>query len=166
MLQERLPGAAATRYQPPDAGFSGLSNLQSSAFSLLPEVAFVEVVNTEGESEFFTIVNNDGYANNAQIFREAERRIPQEDYLTVVKGFLGTYPNIFFTLQQNEIVDFVEAIKLMRSEEDYSNLVTRYGVRRTNAESFWPLSDRLNTYYQKNNPLEAGIFDLNRYENR
>jgi hypothetical protein len=28
------------------------------------------------------------------------------------------------------------------------------------------LSDRLNAQYKANQPIEAGLFDLNRYENR
>ena len=54
----------------------------------------------------------------------------------------------------------------MRSEKDYANLVTDYGVRRTNVPLFWPLSDRLNAQYKEDQPIEAGLFDLNRYENR
>ena len=53
----------------------------------------------------------------------------------------------------------------MRSEQDYANLVSFYGVRRTDTR-FWPLSDKLYAHYQKTFPSEAGLFDLNRYENR
>ena len=31
---------------------------------------------------------------------------------------------------------------------------------------FWKLSDSFNDYYEQHTPIEAGIFDLNRYENR
>ncbi len=131
----------------------------------MPEVSFLEVLGTGSGEHIYTIVHNDGYSNNAQIFKEAQRRIPQEDYLTVVKGFIGAYPNAFFQVQDQDLDDFVQAMQSMRSAADYANLVSRYGVRRTDSK-FWPLSDKLHAHYQKYYPREAGLFDLNRYENR
>jgi hypothetical protein len=61
--------------------------------------------------------------------------------------------------------NFVATIEKMRNEEDYALLVSTYGVRR-NQKTFWPLSDKFHAYYQKHFPIEAGLFDLNRYENR
>jgi hypothetical protein len=166
MLQQRLPGAEATQYQPADPRFNKLQTLQGKPFSLMPEVAFVAVANANDEISIFTIVHNDAYANNAQIFGEAQRRIPEEDYLTIVKGFIGAYPNVFFQLPDSELSQFVADLEAMRSEDDYAELVSEYGVRRTNLSSFWPLSDKLNAHYLENSPIEAGLFDLNRYENR
>ncbi len=166
MLQQRQPGGKAPRYQPADPRFSRLQTLQGKPFSLMPEVAFVEVLAKDNSANVFTILHNDSYSNNAQIFEEQKRRIPEEDYLTVVKGFIGAYPNVFFRLSEQNLDNFVEAIMSMRSETDYASLVTVYGVRRTNVPLFWPLSDRLNAQYKKNQPIEAGLFDLNRYENR
>jgi hypothetical protein len=37
---------------------------------------------------------------------------------------------------------------------------------RRNATWFWRLSDDMHTAYQRREPIEAGLFDLNRYENR
>ena len=166
MLQQRQPGGAATQYQPADPRFARLQTLQGKPFSLMPEVAFVAVTDANDETNIFTIVHNDGYANNAQVFREAQRRIPVEDYLTIVKGFIGAYPNVFFQLPDEELDNFVEAIESMRNEADYAQLVSQYGVRRTNTSSFWPLSDKLNAHYLDHSPIEAGLFDLNRYDNR
>jgi hypothetical protein len=165
MLQQRLPGAAAHRYLSGEPRFDKLQTLQGTPFSQMPEVSFVEVLGAGSEQHIYTIVHNDGYSNNAQIFKEAQRRIPQEDYLTVVKGFIGSYPNAFFQVQDQDLDDFVQAMESMRSAADYANLVSRYGVRRTDS-TFWPLSDTLHAHYQKYYPREAGIFDLNRYENR
>jgi hypothetical protein len=165
MLQQRLPGASAHRYRADNPHFDRVQTLQGPPFSLLPEVAFLKVLGAGDEAQFYTLVHNDGYSNNAQIFKEAQRRIPQEDYLTVASGFIGSYPNVFFEVQEAELGQFVSAIESMRSEADYANLVSRYGVRRTQ-KTFWPMSDSLNAHYKKEFPVEAGLFDLNRYENR
>jgi hypothetical protein len=165
MLQQRLPGAAAHRYRTDNPHFARLQTLQGSPFSLLPEVSFLKVLGTENEDQVYTLVHNDGYSNNAQIFEEAQRRIPQEDYVTVARGFIGSYPNVFFQVPDSELGNFVAAIESMRSEADYATLVARYGARR-NQRTFWPMSDAFQAYYRKHFPVEAGLFDLNRYENR
>ncbi|MEZ5573966.1 MAG: fatty acid cis/trans isomerase [Halioglobus sp.] len=166
MLQQRLPGAFAPRYQPADPRFERLQTLEGAPFSLLPEVSFVQVVSSENaDQKFYTLVHNDGYQNNAQVFKETQRRIPQEDYVTVVKGFIGSYPNVFFQVPESELQEFTTRIESMRNEDDYAELVSTYGVRRNQA-TFWPMSDRIHQNYRNHFPREAGLFDLNRYENR
>ena len=43
--------------------------------------------------------------------------------------------------------------------------LAKYGVRSTNPE-FWAASDWFHEEYQRQDPLEAGIYDLMRYDNR
>ena len=165
LLQQRLAGASALRYNKVDPQFAYLQTLTGKPFSYMPEVAFLEVLGAQGKSRVYSIVHNDAYSNNAQVFMEAQRRIQVEDYLTVVNGFIGSYPNVFFQVNEKDLAGFTKAIVSLRSEQDYAQLVSRYGVRR-NTPWFWKISDKFNAYYKKNYPVEAGLFDLNRYENR
>lgn len=165
LLEDRLPGARAPRYQPAAAQFTKLQTLTGIPFSFMPEVAFVNVFDANGNDNIYTIIHNDAYLNNAQLFKEQQRRLPVEDYLTVVKGFIGGYPNVFFQLPEQQLGDFVSAIQALGSEQDYAQLVSLYGVRR-NAPRFWKVSDKFQDYYQQHQPIEAGLFDLNRYENK
>ncbi|MCP4842745.1 MAG: peptidylprolyl isomerase, partial [Halieaceae bacterium] len=73
--------------------------------------------------------------------------------------------NAFFQVEDKELTQFLDAIASLQSEDDYAQLVTTYGVRRTQP-GFWKVSDELNAQYRAQSPREAGIFDLNRYENR
>ena len=57
------------------------------------------------------------------------------------------------------------AIRGLRSEADYAAFAQRWAVRRTNPE-FWAFSDGLDARYRKDQPLEAGVLDYNRFENR
>ena len=164
-LKNTLPGATAPRYSVTDPAFDRLKTLNGNPFRLMPQTAFLEVLGSSGQEKYYTLVHNSGYLNNAQIFKEAQRRIPQEDYLTVAKGFIGSYPNVFFQLSEQDLDGFISAIIALRTEQDYAALVSRYGVRR-NATWFWRLSDKFHAAYKKSNPIEAGLFDLNRYENR
>lgn len=164
-LAPQLPEAAAARYQPVDPQFIRLQTLSGKPFSFMPEVAFVQVLEEDGGESVYTIIHNSAYLNNTQLFREEARRIPVEDYLTVVRGFIGSYPNIFFQVPARQLGEFVASIETLRSEQDYASLLARYGVRRTDPR-FWQLSDRFYQHYRDIAPVEAGLFDLNRYENR
>ncbi len=164
-LTPRLPGAAAARYQPADPHFFKLQTLSGRPFSFMPEVAFVQVQEEDGTDSVYTIIHNSAYLNNTQLFSEEARRVPVEDYLTVVKGFIGSYPNAFFELPAQQLGDFVDAIVRLQSESDYAELLSRFGVRRSDP-AFWQLSDQFHQYYRQIAPVEAGLFDLNRYENR
>tara|TARA_R110000823_G_scaffold91174_9_gene201187 strand:- start:1750 stop:4002 length:2253 start_codon:yes stop_codon:yes gene_type:complete len=165
MLKEHVFGAKAPRYQPVDARFDPLLKLTGLAVAQLPEVAFLQVLARDGSKDYYTLVHNNGYSNNAQLFHEEERRIEEEDYLTLVNGFIGAYPNVFFQLPESDISGFVKAVAAMRDADDYTSLVSRYGVRRT-APWIWRVSDDMSAHYRKTFPREAGLFDLNRYENR
>ena len=164
-LRQSLHGASAERYAVDEKAFQKLANINGKPFSLMPQVAFVEVLGTNGRERVYSLVHNSAYSNNAQIFREAQRRIPEEDYLTVARGFIGSYPNVFFQVPEKNLEDFVISIIALKTETDYSALVDRYGVRR-NATWFWRLSDKFHAQYRRDYPIEAGLFDLNRYENR
>ena len=125
----------------------------------------MQVFDTAGGESIYTIIHNSAFLNNTQLFQEEKRHLPVEDYLTVVKGFIGSYPNMFFQMPEDQLDDFVTAIESVQTEADYAKLVDIYGVRRT-APWFWKMSDSFHDYYQKSAPIEAGVFDLNRYENR
>ena len=165
MLQARIHGATADRYSVTDPALDKLSSISGIASSLMPQVAFMQVFGRGEEERVYTLIQNSAYANNAQIFKEEERRVPQEDTLTVAKGFIGAYPNAFFQVNAVELPKFVDAVMALTSEQDYAALVSRFGVRR-NAPWFWQVSDRLHDHSERFYAREAGVFDLNRYENR
>jgi len=63
------------------------------AVSWLPELSMLTIDTTQGPMPF-TLIHNAGHTNVASMFRERKRRVPEEDTLTVVPGFLGSYPDI------------------------------------------------------------------------
>ena len=48
---------------------------------------------------------------------------------------------------------------------DYAAFAKRWAVRR-NSPDFWAFSDALLDRYRKDQPIEAGVLDYNRFENR
>ena len=112
-----------------------------------------------------TLIHNNGLSNVSHLFFDDKRRLPEEDNLTVVRGFLGAYPNAFYHVAQAELKDFVSAVEGLSSEEDYQALLNRFGIRRSDP-NFWKHSDAIQATYRNASPIEAGLFDYNRLENR
>lgn len=53
----------------------------------------------------------------------------------------------------------------MASQADYSAILDQFGIRRTN-QKFWQHSDELITAFKELDPVNAGVLDYNRLENR
>jgi hypothetical protein len=140
-----------------------LSQLKGVALSWLPQLAFLSI---EGSDNLVvTLIHNNGLSNVSHLFFDDKRRLPEEDSLTVVRGLLGAYPNAFYHVTPTELEDFVSAVENLNNEEDYQALLNRFGVRRNNPD-FWKHSDAIQAVYQNASPIEAGLLDYNRLENR
>ncbi len=165
MFRARIPAATNPRYALDDGALAALMDGPDVAYSYLPEVAFLQVLADDGSARAYSLVHNRGHSNIAQMFDEENRLLPEEDTLTVAPGFIGSYPNMFFQVTEAQLEPFVAALQAVNSNGDYTKLVERFGVRRT-APWFWRVSDAFVAEYRRNHPVEAGLFDLNRYQNR
>jgi len=140
-----------------------LDNVSGTAASLVPEMSFLTVTSKDDTRTSFTILRDSAHTNVAHLFHEDQRRLPAEDELTVVNGFLGAYPNALFELPDEELPAFVDAIAALDGKDAYAALRRQYGVLRT-SERFWPYSDRLILDHEKDDGSTAGLFDYNRLE--
>ncbi|WP_236102264.1 fatty acid cis/trans isomerase [Methylotetracoccus oryzae] len=144
-----------------------LTQARGPALSLMPETSFVEIVERSSGSTrtvgVYTLLEDAARANISHLFKE--RRLPAEDRMTVAPGFIGAYPNAFFKVDVGDLPRFVDAITRLGSEADFGRLLTEFGVRRTHPD-FWAHSDALHQISRTQTPIEAGLFDYNRFENR
>jgi hypothetical protein len=173
MLKTHTAPVASARYAiassgligPPLRELSRLSELRGRAVSHLPETALLTVHDAEGRDYHYTLIRNSAHSNVAELLHEEKRRLPDEDDLLLANGFIGDYPNAFFLVGSADIPAFVDAVSRLKSEADYQGLLTRYGIRRTDAR-FWAHSDALHRAYRQWAAKEAGLFDYSRFENR
>lgn len=142
-----------------------LAGLRGGSLFLLPETVFLSVREAGGRDHHFTLLRNSAHTNISELFGEEDHRLPNEDTLTLMRGFVGAYPNAFFLVPEDRLPEFLETAKNLHSEQDYRQLASRFSVRRTDPE-FWPHVDALHDAYRKAEPVEAALFDLNRFENR
>jgi hypothetical protein len=132
----------------------------------LPELSFLRVSSSSGQGErrIFSLVRNRDHSNVAFLFGESLRYRPKNDSLTLIEGIAGSYPNFIFNVTEQALPDLVSRLNAECDTDCFDNLVTRYGVRRTHPQ-FWSLFNDVTAWQYEQAPLQAGVFDMNRYEN-
>ncbi|WP_255418850.1 fatty acid cis/trans isomerase [Moritella sp. Urea-trap-13] len=60
---------------------------------------------------------------------------------------------------------FFARLAAMKTAADYTAWLDDYGVRRSDPR-FWPHSDTIQTLNQQLQPINAGLLDYNRLQNR
>jgi len=145
-----------------------LTFLIGGGIHLLPELSFLRIHERHAPADqgiVYSLIQNKMLANVSFMFWESARRLPREDTLTVMPGFAGGYPNFFFDVAIDEVEAFVSQVLDLGDSADALRLVERWGIRRTNPD-FWVYADFMNWLHRSNDPVNAGLFDLSRYENR
>lgn len=75
---------------------------------------------------------------------------------------MGSYPNSFCRVDINQIHNFVEDFIKIKDMLTYYNFARKYAVRRTSPD-FWEEADWYYQSYLKEQPLDAGQFDMFRF---
>ncbi len=172
MLRTRLAPVIAPRFElstVPDPTLrrelQALNSVRGASLAWMPELVFLRVDQPPAPSQYFSVLRNTAHKNVAHMFMEAQALLPAENTLTVVPGFIGAYPNAIFRAERGDLPALAKDIGDMASEADYRKLADRYAIRRTNPR-FWAASDELIDAYAAWAPIEAGLFDYGRLENR
>ena len=131
---------------------------------LLPELTVLRITAPNGERRVYSLVHNRAHSNVAFLMDEEERREPEKDTLTIVPGTLGGYPNFIFDVPLADIEAFAAKLAAVTDASQLETVVQTWGVRRTHPD-FWNVFHDLTRYVEQTAPIEAGLFDLSRYEN-
>ncbi|WP_340680314.1 fatty acid cis/trans isomerase [Paraglaciecola sp.] len=143
-----------------------LAKIAGLSAAILPEITMLMVESDKGKkSEIFTLIRNSAHYNVSSLFDEEDNRDPAHDNVTLVHGLLGSYPNIFWRVNESDLPKLVAQAQQLKTEADYEALLDNFAVRRTAAD-FWQFSDKLNHTFRQHNPIESGWLDYNRLDNR
>jgi hypothetical protein len=130
----------------------------------MPDVSFLRISTGEPDRDLaYTLVRNKMHTNVAFLLDEEKRREPEKDSLTVYHGLLGSYPNFMFNVPLESIGEFTDALHAARTPEQFRELVSRYGLSRTHPD-IWENFQWFVEYMYRTRPVEAGIYDMNRYK--
>lgn len=175
MLENKLKPVSSPRYdyrqatlQPESlALLEQIDAIKGTQATLFPELTFIMVEPAAAKSrpQLFTLIRNSAHKNVSSLFDEESNRLYEQDDMTLVKGLLGSYPGAFWQVKEAVLPELVKQLSQTTDEKSYQAFMTRFGVRRTDP-NFWSFSDAINTLYRENYPIEAGLLDYNRLENR
>jgi hypothetical protein len=150
--------------QKADLALQKVTGLRGPAIQVVKDVDFLRVVTGNKEKDLaYTVIRNKALSNNSFMFEEERRRIVEDDTLTLVKGHVGGYPNSFTRVNLDEIEEFIEGFLKIKDQLSYYNMARKYGIRRT-SPNFWEEADWHYQKYLKDEPVEAGLFDMYRFD--
>ncbi|EMA2411860.1 fatty acid cis/trans isomerase [Vibrio vulnificus] len=173
ILRRQVSPILNARYEIVDTGMSvkneallkSLNLVKGEKLLPIPQITMLMVKADSGKEQLYTLLHNNAHLNISSLFNEEKNRDPANDSLTIVRGVVGSYPAAFFSLNENQVAEFVQIITAMESEQDYVKLLDKFAIRRSST-NFWSFSDKVHTWYRNDQPIEFGLLDYNRFENR
>ena len=149
------------------SAISALQKFKGYDLAALPEMSLLRVRTQKAENDLvYTLIRNKSLKNVAFIAGESLFGLWEKelDTLTVIPGFVGSYPNFFFNVKQEQLTIFVEALKHAQTDQQKNTFYEEFGILRTNPE-IWQYAGWFNAQHEKYRGIHAGLFDLNRYHN-
>ncbi len=116
----------------------------------------------KGRSEVSTLVINRWHDNVNSLFGEEKRLNSTKDTIDFVRGSIGSYPNMFAIIQYKDLPDFFDLISNFDGNDADIERFKKYLVSRAD-KKFWTTFDWFQNHFNKADPLQAGLYDLNRY---
>ena len=85
---------------------------------------------TREEDRVYFLITDKAYSNISKL-SEGSNRLPEQDSVTIVPGFIGSYPNFFFTVEKAHLIEFINTLGVARTEIEKDEIYSRFGLRRT-----------------------------------
>jgi hypothetical protein len=148
-----------------DRDMRNLGKLKGYELAPLPEMSLLRVKTGNPDRDLvYTLLIDKRFSNISKLLSEGSRRQPQFDRITIVPGFIGSYPNFFFSVGQSELGEFTDKIRAATTETGLEQLYGQFGIRRSTPE-IWQQLDWFNQQHKKYRGLQAGLLDMSRYKN-
>jgi hypothetical protein len=135
-----------------------IRHLTSTNLNLL----YVRIRGYHGSDRFISIVINRWHDNVTSLFFEKSRLDSSKDTLDFHAGQVGSYPNYFLDVDAEDIPDFFDMLENFDGSPEYLAKLEKYGVNRSDFD-FWETYDWFQAKAYELDPVNAGLFDLNRY---
>jgi len=148
--------------------FRAVSKRGTEFFSLVDDynanVAYIRIRKNDGTNAVITMIINRWHDNVVFLFGEKDTLRPENDKVDFIKGFHGSYPNYLLDIKQDDLPDFFDLLTRLgeMTEEEGRRRFNKYGVNRADND-FWEQYDWFQARFNKDQPVNSGLFDLNRY---
>lgn len=125
-------------------------------------LAYIKIELNSGENLVYSFVINRWHNNVALLFDEEGRLDSSKDRINIIRGFVGSYPNAFVIIKQNDLGDFFNLMQNYQNNDIDNKKLLKYVVNRANP-NFWEIFDWFDKELKKQDPLQYGLLDLNKY---
>ncbi len=126
-------------------------------------IAYIRIRENDGTDAVVSMIINRWHDNVDFLFAEKDLLNPDKDQADFLPGFYGSYPNYFIDIHQNDLPDFFDLLSHLDTiDEKTMQHFNKYGINRAN-EKFWEHYDWFQDRFNKDQPVQGGLFDLNRY---
>ncbi|MBU0943454.1 MAG: fatty acid cis/trans isomerase [Proteobacteria bacterium] len=147
-------------------GFRSISRPGTALFSHFNDhnanLAYVRIRTKDGTDRVGSIVINRYHANVTYMLGEKNALDASKDRADFLPGFVGSYPNYFFDVAEEDLADFLDLLANVHDSEEERGRFLKYGVNRAE-DDFWQHYDWFQERFDATEPLTSGRFDLNRY---
>jgi hypothetical protein len=146
--------------------FRSISKPGTPFFTLMKDhnikVAYMRIRLKNGKDLAISIVINQWHSNVTHMFGEKAQLDASKDSADFISGLIGSYPNYFFDVREEDLPDFFDVLAHFdKSPRSYERLA-KYGVNRAE-DRLWDTYDWFQKRFYEDEPVNAGLFDLNRY---
>lgn len=148
--------------------FRAVSQPGTAFFTLVNDfnanLVFIRIRKHDGNDIVVSLIINRWHDNVAFLLDEKRALDSTKDNADFIEGFHGSYPNYFVDISQDDLPSFFDFLANIDSlsKEEASRRFQAYGINRAN-KKFWSYYDWFQQRFNHDHPLEAGLFDLNRY---
>lgn len=125
-------------------------------------LAYLRIRLKSGRDVAGSIVVNRWHDNVAFKFSESGALDASKDSADFLPGLVGSYPNYFFDVREEELSDFIDLLAHFEKGPRDLERLSRYGVNRAD-ERLWDAYDWFQQRFIEDEPVDGGLFDLNRY---
>ncbi|MCP4401260.1 MAG: fatty acid cis/trans isomerase [bacterium] len=154
---------AGSLEQKAEQALQQIPKIHGTQIQLMPDVVFLHIMADDRDNDLvYTIVRNKALSNNSVMFREDRSRVVEDDTISVIQGQIGSYPNAFARVHIDRIEEFVDDYIGVKDELSAYYFQREYAVGRTSPD-FWEEADWHYQKFLRDDPVEGGQFDLNRF---
>jgi hypothetical protein len=125
-------------------------------------LAYLRVRLKDGTDVAGSMVVNRWHDNVAFLIKEDARLDPARDSVDFVKGLIGSYPNYFFDVREEDLPDFLDLLGHFELNQKDLARLAKYGIDRAD-DRLWETYDWFQQRLNADEPVSGGLFDLNRY---
>jgi hypothetical protein len=148
--------------------FTSLFQPGSPFFSVMNEqnanLAYVRIRLKNGKDIAGSVVINRWHDNVAFLLGEERRLNPANDSADFIPGLIGSYPNYFVDVREEDLPDFFDLLANFKKSPKNKDMerFAKYSVNRAD-DRFWDAYDWFQRRFNEDEPVRGGLFDLNRY---